>query len=282
MINPIVAIIILVVIIIIVIIVIASVYTSKSPSYIPNAPYEILKHKINTYKGKRILINYKNTNKEAQWVGIQTGLQHGFDEAHAYDISSIDSDFLKRNINIMSHRKRANYQLWKPYIILKTLNNCKSEDDIVFYLDSNSYFRRDSSKLFDHMDHPDHYDILIFDSKGNRKEYRYTKRDVFIALDYDIESCANSNQRTSSYSGWRNTDKTKKFLQEWLDYCQNKQLITDDPNNQGKPDYLRFKSHKGDQSIMSVLSKKYDIKSLSFRTSRDFIINRTVFSSKGK
>lgn len=260
---------IIVLIIVIIIVVIAISYLTRTSGFIPDPSYTITRNKDNSYKGKRILINFGNhKERKDQWISSQTGLQHGFDEIRAYSISDLDSNFITRNIDTLA------YGSWKPYIILKTLESC-SEDDIVFYANSNTYFRKSIDPLLDYMNQPEYHDMLLFDDRSYHKEYKYTKRDVFIALDHDNDA-ANSIQRLSSYSAWRNTERTRMFVSEWLKYCENKQLISNSANIQGKPNHIRFKKHSGDRSILSVLSKKYEIKSLPFRTVKNYVVGRSV------
>ena len=47
------------------------------------------------------------------------------------------------------------------------------------------------------------------------------------------------------------------FLSEYLYYAQDKRIITDDPNELGVSNYEGFRDHRHDQSILSLLTKKY-------------------------
>lgn len=251
---------------------------NRPKTFALDPPYEITRDVINDINNndRVILINFNTNGKENQWINTQTGLQHGFDKVYAYDMSKLDSDFINQNKVIISNKKGKGLWLWKPYIILKTLNECKSENDIVVYADSNTYFRRNIGELLLYMQQPKYHDMIIFDTRPSNKEYKRTKRDVFIALDHDTPACSTSIQRTSSYIIFRNTTKSKDFVREWLTKCQDEQLISDSPNIHNKPNYLRFKGHHYDQSIFSVLSKKHEIVSLPLRTARNFIVKRTV------
>ena len=46
-------------------------------------------------------------------------------------------------------------------------------------------------------------------------------------------------------------------MSEYLYYAQDKRIITDDPNELGYNNYEGFRDHRHDQSILSLLTKKY-------------------------
>ena len=49
----------------------------------------------------------------------------------------------------------------------------------------------------------------------------------------------------------------EKFLQDLLYYSQDKRIITDDPNTLGLSNYPEFIENRHDQTILSILTKKY-------------------------
>ena len=91
-------------------------------------------------------------------------------------------------------------------------------------------------------------------------EKQYTKRDAFVLMECDSERYSNSNQILASFSLWKKSDFTLKFVNDWLQYAQNERIITDIKNDCGFPDFDEFIDHRHDQSIFSLLSKKYDLK----------------------
>ena len=56
---------------------------------------------------------------------------------------------------------------------------------------------------------------------------------------------------------YRKTKYTIKFIQEWLHYCQDARIITDDQNTMGKENYPGFRDNRHDQTVLSLLIKKY-------------------------
>ena len=52
------------------------------------------------------------------------------------------------------------------------------------------------------------------------------------------------------------------FLEKLLNYSTDKRIITDDPNTQGLPNYPGFKSNRHDQTVLSILYKKFKFANL--------------------
>lgn len=50
------------------------------------------------------------------------------------------------------------------------------------------------------------------------------------------------------------------FVGEWLTYSQDSRAITDDKNVLGSANYKGFHDHRHDQSILSLLAKKWKLK----------------------
>ncbi len=50
------------------------------------------------------------------------------------------------------------------------------------------------------------------------------------------------------------------FVSEWLTYAQDSRAITDDKNVLGKPNYDDFRENRHDQTILSLLAKKWNLK----------------------
>ena len=57
---------------------------------------------------------------------------------------------------------------------------------------------------------------------------------------------------------WTKNTNNINLLNEWLRYCRDPRIITDDPNMCGRPNFIEFKDHRHDQSILTILSIKYN------------------------
>ena len=102
--------------------------------------------------------------------------------------------------------------------------------------------------------------FLIFDS-GN-KEYQMTKRDIFVYLDLDMEKYVTTTQRASTFFVIKKCEKCKKILTEYYELTIDAPfLFTDDENRLGKENYSGFIDTRHNQSVLSLLTKKYEIPS---------------------
>lgn len=210
---------------------------------------------------KKILINYANgAFKESQKLNSKTGLEvGGFDKVIEYGPKNIDKKFYKKNKHILSQLRGAGYWLWKPYIILKTLKRKDvKKGDYIFYSDSGAYFIDKIDHLL-HLCNKYDQDIIPFSLKGGPIEKNWTKRDAFILMDADSKKYTETIQLGPGFILLRKSPTSIKFFEEFLKYAQDERIITDIPSKLGK-NYAGFRENRHDQSIFSILSKKYCLK----------------------
>lgn len=205
----------------------------------------------------KLLINFASKNfRKQQKLNSTTGLKEGlFDEVTSYSTQDIEREFFKKNKKILNQERGNGYWLWKPYFIKKTLDSL-SYGDFLFYCDSGSYFIRSISPLIDIMI-KNGVDLMVFGLTD--KEKIWTKRDAFVLMDCDSIKYSESNQRLSGFSLWRKSSFTINLINEFLYFAQDERIITDLENQCGYPNYPGFKEHRHDQSIFSLLTKKYNL-----------------------
>jgi hypothetical protein len=88
---------------------------------------------------------------------------------------------------------------------------------------------------------------------------QFTKRDAFVLMDLDNEKYANAGHKTASCIIIEKKNNSLSFLDEWLTYAQNINIISDLPNTQNKENYSNYIDHRHDQSIFSLLCEKYKV-----------------------
>lgn len=210
-----------------------------------------------------VLINYANiTHLQSQKINAESGVNVGqIDKAIMYSFNDIDDEFKKKNEHILSQRRGAGYWLWKPYIIKKTLESIE-DGDIVFYSDSGAVFI-DSVKPLINICLNNTEGILCFHMEPleTNKEVLQTKKDTFVLMDCNTKEYQNSWARLASFSVWKKNDFSLKFIDEWIKYAEDERILTDLPNQCGIEEDPRYIDHRHDQSIFSLLTKKYGIKS---------------------
>lgn len=205
-----------------------------------------------------VAINYANKKYiKAQKFNSYTAIDKGkVDEVISYSPYNIDLIFKEKNLDILNRKRGNGFWLWKPYFILKTLKQLQ-ENDYLVYLDSGAYYIRDIRYLIQQMD-LDKQEIMSFELPF--KERMYTKRDVFVCMECDTGKYTQSFQRMATMIIFKKTSNTIRFAEEWLKYGQKENIITDDKNHLGKPNYSGFLENRHDQSIFSLLCKKYNVK----------------------
>lgn len=206
----------------------------------------------------KVLINYADRKYyNSQKKNSQTGRNIGkFDKVIEYNRNILDKEFITNNKFILNNPRGAGYWLWKPYIILKTLNTL-NDGDYLFYCDAGSHFINSIDYLINFMEKIKQ-DILPFEL--NHIEKIWTKRDLFLILKCDGSRYYNSKQRVGGFQLIKKNANTLNFYREYLKIAQRPRAITNIPNKLGKPNYPGFKEHRHDQSIFSLLTKKYGYK----------------------
>jgi hypothetical protein len=205
---------------------------------------------------KKYHINYANGRYlESQKYCSNLAKQVGFDEVISYRYNDIDEDFKNKNKNILSQQRGAGYWLWKPYFIHKTLEKI-NYGDLLVYSDSGSFYQSSVEPLIEKIKQEES-GVLSFELKG-LIEKEYTKKDTFILMELDNPEYTDSSQREATFIWLIKNDFTINLIKEYLNYAQNDNIITDKKSELGE-NYTEFKDHRHDQSIWSLLCKKYKI-----------------------
>jgi hypothetical protein len=172
----------------------------------------------------------------------------------SYSPKDLDDEFIKKNNKILKYSRGIGYWIWKPYILLKTLNSV-NYNDIIFYLDSGDMINKNIYSYIDHI--MKNKNIVLV--SGSHRQSSYTKRDCFVYMDCDYEEYWNTIQVEAGIIIIKKTDFSIFFINEWLKYCENESIITDNSNTSGLDNFSNFIDHRHDQSILTNLSKKYNI-----------------------
>jgi hypothetical protein len=67
-------------------------------------------------------------------------------------------------------------------------------------------------------------------------------------------------QSIGGYMVFKKSPKVKAFFEEVLEYAQDIRIISDNRNVMGMTNYYDFITHRHDQSVISLISKKYCLK----------------------
>ncbi len=211
----------------------------------------------NSDKLNCILINYADRNfTQSQQTNTKTGIQTGkFKEVWSYSPRDISKSFYHANKELLNQKRGNGYWLWKPYFILKSLEKLNF-GEYLFYCDSGAEFVESVEPLLNLSIDKSH-DIISFEVVHS--EYKYTKREALVLMNCDGEYYFKSRQRLSGYILFKKSDFVMKFLNEWLQYNSNQRIVTDQDDEVKFPNYQGFVDHRHDQSIFSLLTKKYQL-----------------------
>lgn len=204
-------------------------------------------------------VNYADTSfRRAQKLNSRTAMQWGADEVIEYGPEDIDRNFRERNKEILKSARGGGYYLWKPYVFRKAYDKL-GKDDYLIYTDSGSVYVNKIRYLIDCMEQQQ-VPVMIFSLQKEMLEKKYTKRDAFILMNCDEAKYAETPQSIGGYFVCKRAPEVEAFLDEVLGYAQDIRIISDRKNEQGQPNYEGFIDHRHDQSVISLISKKREIK----------------------
>lgn len=166
-----------------------------------------------------------------------------------------NTHFYRQHEHILKQPKGIGYWLWKPYIILESLQKI-SDGDIVVYSDCGIEIIADLNPLYDICSN--HEPIMLF-ANSNFSNNTWTKRDCFVLMDCDSPFYWFGPHCDAAFSLWRKCPQSVAFLNEWIKYGSDERIITDLPNTSGKNNLPEFIDHRWDQSILSLLAQKYGV-----------------------
>ena len=217
---------------------------------------------------KKILISFgdEKYKKSLDLLG-ETSLEIGgvdfFSGYSPEEIKKIDNgNFWLKNQYILSFPRGPGFWIWKTAIILDTFS--KIEDgDIVLYSDAGLSVIHNLDPLYNVALSAPNDGIMLFKLPPvgvvSHKLMTWTKRDAFILTGCDNANYWHADMVNGALSLWVKNQKTTEFLKEWARYMRDPRISTDDINMCGQSNFMGFKGHRHDQSVLSILAKKYDI-----------------------
>lgn len=175
------------------------------------------------------------------------------DVVKSYNSNDICTEFYNKNSTILDSKKGGGYWLWKPYIILRHLENIKY-GEYLFYCDSGSVIIRSLEHAKNVME-KDNTDIMLYDIP--LLEFQWTKKGLFEHMNCNELEYKYTNQIQGGYIFIRKSEFSLFIFREYLKLCECIDNLNDS-NNIGIDN--NFIAHRHDQSILSLLAKKNGIK----------------------
>lgn len=151
-------------------------------------------------------------------------------------------------------KRGMGYWIWKPYIVLKALENIPN-NDVLLYVDCGCELNKNGFEKLSE------YYQECFDTEGvfftlNLPEIQWTKMDTYRHIIGDDDRYLMTRQIMATSFFVKNTPMIKELIQRWIDFGieKNGHYINDDSSVETNHEI--FREHRHDQSIFSLLLKK--------------------------
>jgi hypothetical protein len=151
-------------------------------------------------------------------------------------------DLLDQYPNHFLNSKGFGWWLWKPYLILKTLDAMPA-DDYVIYLDSTIEVLKNPLELIDKKK-----DIILY--HNGQLHHEYCKSECYYGM--GIYSNLDQLQVNAAIQIYKNNQTANDFLTNYFFACSNLLLVNDEINPEIQ--LTKFKAHRHDQSILTNLA----------------------------
>ncbi|MEI8321043.1 MAG: hypothetical protein WCG05_03420 [Alphaproteobacteria bacterium] len=189
---------------------------------------------------------FHKNQKMLVYSGIQKGISYFFN----YNKKLIDPKFLENHKDIFSKKAGAGLWLWKPWLIMDALKKTP-ENSYVFYIDSGFVIKRNLNPILDSL--KTHDMVLVY--YPNKKEFgtlgQSAKRQALIKTNCDTKECFDAPLVWAGMIFMKNTPRTRNFVNKWLTYCEDPQLLSDSPGPYREHAGKRI-FHHYDQSLLSI------------------------------
>jgi hypothetical protein len=169
----------------------------------------------------------------------------------------------KHGAFLEANAKGDGFWLWKPYLILKTLETLE-DDDILVYADAGCTFNTNGvTRLKEYFTMVQESPTGMIAFGLGYPQYQWTKEDVFQAMDVPVEN-RGAEQYVAGIQVIRKCSQSLQFIRDWYRFAENYNLLSDEESVQ--PNHPDFKATRHDQGIFSVLVNKRGLPTLSDET----------------
>lgn len=222
-------------------------------------------------KGKKIsFISFGNELYKESVVRIEKEARQfgAFDKIKVYQQNDlVDTPFWKTHGQFIQQTPRGyGCWIWKPYLILQSLQKLK-EDDILVYTDAGCTIHPSGRQRFQNyveIVRKSPFGIIAFHLQ-NHMEKSWTKMDVLKHFRVSKNPrFTDSTQMIATVIVMRKCVNVMKIVEEWYQTVCNYSLLDDTPSVSQNDD--SFQSHRHDQSIFSLLVKNHGAEYMSDET----------------
>lgn len=194
----------------------------------------------------------------------RTAISVGVDVVHAYNRSDLDEHWAAKHAEILSQRKGGGWWLWKPQIILRTLQDdaVPWHTGVVLWLDAGNFYVGDPQPVIARALR--NSDVAAMRLKCCM-ESDWTSARALRKLDGSGYVIADTPQLGAYFIIFRKTRNSLAFVEEWLRFAEDPEVLTDAGDSANLLEAPGFQRHMADQSIFSVLFKQHGFEALSLQ-----------------
>ena len=204
---------------------------------------------------RRVLVSFASPQpkyQRAQAYACRRAEQLGyFDLILPYQATDLGREFHEKHQDILRHERGYGYWIWKPYVMLKTFQQLE-EGDMAFHCDADHVLLKSPEPLFQLLQ-SETQPLLPITYTGF-EDSAYVKADLFELMGVESPST-----RTHVWAGAyliRKEAESERFLKDWH-ACLSEEHIISETASYLAPARGGFVAHRHDQSVYSLLLKKY-------------------------
>lgn len=198
-----------------------------------------------------------------------------FDEVYTFSEKDMDKDFKKKwGRYLIPYSRGFGYWCWKPWMLLQALDRL-DDGDVLLYLDVGCILNpKGLERMLEYYEKVEKSPVGMMGTRSQTEsynnmpetlywEYEWTKGDVFAYYNVlDDKSYTHTTQFESGIIFFKKSPTTVQFVKDWEKaYNDDYSLATDSPSR--VPNFEGFIENRHDQSIYSILAKKYKIAEIS-------------------
>lgn len=166
------------------------------------------------------------------------------------------SEFWNQHSNFINHNRRGfGYWIWKSYIIKKNMEEM-NDGDVLLYLDCGCELDEKCKKEMLKCIEIVKTDKIIGSPLKIQIEKDWCKMDLIEKMKMNKDNI-NTTQRQGGVNLFLVCPETRQLVNEWYELCCDYHNIDDSPSI--IPNVHTFSEHRHDQSIFSLLTKKYNL-----------------------
>jgi hypothetical protein len=198
--------------------------------------------------------NYYDAGKRLVYQATEVGLFSTIQLYTDEDLKKDTSFWTTHGEFVESNTRGYGYWLWKSYIIKKTMERL-ADGDTLMYLDCGCEIdSRKKHRIEQHLEMVKSSQVIY---SHNCIEQELTKMDLLVKLDMVNHRYMKSYQHQAGAILFYISDTTRSLVNEWYTLGSDYHNIDDSPSI--IPNISVFNEHRHDQSIFSLLTKKYNL-----------------------